>query len=336
MGFAERLKKMLNMSNDDGNRIIITGALGYIGSHTAVELIEAGFEVCLVDNLSCTNIEVLEGIEKITDVKPIYENIDCKDYVAMDKFMNKVGGIKAVIHCAALKNEENSDSNPLAYYRNNIGSLVTLLELLPVHKINCLVCSVPMAANQDSVYHSSLLMCERIINDSMKVNHDLYCTIVHHATAIGAHPTSLVGFNGERGDLQIDISRAAAGKCENVAVYENHIREYIDIMDIAKTHRHIIENIGSQKDRMLKQNLGSGCCLSDIEFVKLFEQINNVRISMDVRVPENNSEQQVVSSNGANSEKLKEAIKNIWRWQLHLGDIESDGKQKSGHLLGGS
>lgn len=323
MGFAERLRKMLNMSDDRGNRIMITGALGYIGSHTAVELIEAGFEVCLVDNLSCTNIDVLEGIEKITDVKPVYENIDCKDFVAMDKFMSKIGGIKAVIHCAALKNEESSGGNPLAYYRNNIGSLLTLLELLPIHRINHLICSVPKAEDNDSVYHSSLVMCERIINDAMKVNTELICTIVHHAAAIGAHPTSLIGFSGERGDLQIDVARVAAGKGESVVVREDRVREYIDIMDIAKTHRHIIEV--EQKERLVKQNLTSGCRLSDIEFVKMFEQENKVKVGLDIigKVPEN-------------ADGLKEAMKNIWRWQLHLEDMESEGKQKQGHLLGGS
>ena len=323
MGFAERLRKMLNMSDDRGNRIMITGALGYIGSHTAVELIEAGFEVCLVDNLSCTNIDVLEGIEKITDVKPVYENIDCKDFVAMDKFMSKIGGIKAVIHCAALKDEESSDNNPLAYYRNNIGSLLTLLELLPIHRINHLICSVPKAEYDDSVYHSSLVMGERIINDAMKVNTELICTIVHHAAAIGAHPTSLIGFYGERGDLQISVARAAAGKGDNVAVHEDRVKEYIDIMDIAKTHRHIIEK--EQKERLVKQNLTSGCRLSDIEFVKMFEQENKVKVGLEIigDVPEN-------------AEGLKEAMRNIWRWQLHLEDLESEGKQKQGHLLGGS
>lgn len=323
MGFAERLRKMLNMSDDKSNRILITGALGYIGSHTAVELIEAGFEVCLVDNLSCSNIDVLEGIEKITDVKPAYENIDCKDYVAMDKFMSKVGGIKAVIHCAALKNEEASGANPLAYYRNNIGSLVTLLELLPVHRINHLICSVPMAADSDSVYHSSLVMGERIIKDAMNVNKELRCTIVHHAAAIGAHPTSLIGFCGDRGDLQIDVARAAAGKDVNVVVRENRVMDYIDIMEIARIHKHIIEK--EQSERLVKQDLTSGCRLSDIGFVKMFEYVNNVKVGMEI-----------VGDMPENADKLKEAMRNIWRWQLHLEDLESDGKQKSGHFLGGS
>lgn len=323
MGFAERLRKMLNMSDENSNRILITGALGYVGSHTAVELIEAGYEVCLVDNLSCTNIDVLEGIEKITDVKPLFDNIDCKDYVAMDKFMSKVGGIKAVIHCAALKNEDASGNNPLAYYRNNLGSLVTLLELLPIHKINNLICSVPMAADSESVYHSTLLMGERIVKDALKVNADLHCTIVHHATAIGAHPTSLIGFSGDGSDLQIGVARAAAGKCESVAVVENRVREYIDIMEIAKTHRLIIDK--PHEEQMVRQNLSSGCKMSDLQFVKMFEQVNNVKIGTEI-----------IGDMPENADILKDAMKNIWRWQLHLEDLESEGKQKQSHLLGGS
>ena len=325
MGFTERLKKMLNMSTDSGNKVLITGGLGYIGSHTAVELIEAGYEVCIVDNLSCTNIDVLEGIEKITDVKPVFENIDCSDYVAMDKFMNRNSGIKAVVHCAALKDEEASGVRPLAYYRNNVLALVTLLELMPVHKINGLIYTVPACVSEESVYGSVTGMCERIIGDAAKVRPELRCRIVHHATAIGAHPTSLIGFNGERGELQIEMARAAAGKCGEVHAVEGREREYVDVMEIARKHKEIIGELEGQTEQVVRLDLGSGCRLNDRELVQLFMKVNSVKVA---GVEE--------SSCVRCQEEFEETMRYIWRWELHLEDLEAEGRQKSGRLLGGS
>ena len=113
MGVTKHIKKLFKSSNAVKDKILVTGGLGYIGSHTVVELIEAGYEICIVDNLSNSNIDVLKGIEKITGVKPVYENIDCTDYVAMNKFLAKNEGIRAVIHFAASKAVGESVEKPL-------------------------------------------------------------------------------------------------------------------------------------------------------------------------------------------------------------------------------
>ena len=141
MGVTKHIKKLFKSSTATKDKILVTGGLGYIGSHTVVELIEAGYEICIVDNLSNSNIDVLKGIEKITGVKPVYENIDCTDYVAMNKFLAKNEGIRAVIHFAASKAVGESVEKPLMYYRNNVVSLVNILELMPIHKIEGIVFS---------------------------------------------------------------------------------------------------------------------------------------------------------------------------------------------------
>ncbi|MFA6884431.1 MAG: NAD-dependent epimerase/dehydratase family protein, partial [Paludibacteraceae bacterium] len=122
-------------------RILVTGGTGYIGSHTVVELINAGFEPIIIDNLSNSNIGVLEGIKKITGVTPAFENIDCKDYISLDRFFEKYQGIKAIINFAASKAVGESVEKPLLYYRNNLLTLMNLLELMRKYKIGDFVFS---------------------------------------------------------------------------------------------------------------------------------------------------------------------------------------------------
>ena len=122
-------------------KILVTGGTGYIGSHTVVELQKEGFEVIIVDNLSNSNIDVLNGIEKITGIRPAFENIDCVDYVSMDRMFEKYSNIEAIIHFAASKAVGESVEKPLMYYRNNLVSLINLLQLMPIHKIKNFVFS---------------------------------------------------------------------------------------------------------------------------------------------------------------------------------------------------
>lgn len=123
------------------SRVLVTGGAGYIGSHTVVELINDGFEVVIVDNLSNSNVDVLDGIEKITGVRPAFENIDCVDYVAMDRMFDKYSDIESIIHFAASKAVGESVEKPLLYYRNNLVSLINLLQLMPIHKVKNFVFS---------------------------------------------------------------------------------------------------------------------------------------------------------------------------------------------------
>ena len=144
MEIKKKIKQTWNnwrASNSDAVKILVTGGTGYIGSHTVVELQQAGFEVYIVDNLSNSNIDVLNGIEKITGKMPVFENIDCTDYVAMDRFLSKHEGIQAIIHFAASKAVGESVKKPLLYYRNNVVSLINQLELMSIHHIKGIVFS---------------------------------------------------------------------------------------------------------------------------------------------------------------------------------------------------
>jgi len=122
-------------------KILVTGGTGYIGSHTVVELQKKGYEVVIVDNLSNSNIDVLNGIETITGIRPAFENIDCVDYVSMDRMFEKHNDIEAIIHFAASKAVGESVDKPLMYYRNNLVSLINLLQLMPIHKVKNIVFS---------------------------------------------------------------------------------------------------------------------------------------------------------------------------------------------------
>ena len=229
MEVKSRFKKFIEKFSFNKEKILVTGGLGYIGSHTVVELIESGFDVIVVDNLSNSNIDVLKGIEKITGSKPKFENIDCSDYVAMDKFLSKNEGIQAIIHFAALKAVGDSVKRPLPYYRNNIGSMIALLELMQVHKIPNMVfsssCTVygqadkmPVSENTpikiaQSPYGNTKQICEEIITDALAANDSLKAVVLRYFNPIGAHPSSYIGEqpNGVPENLVPYIVQTAAG-----------------------------------------------------------------------------------------------------------------------------
>ena len=178
------------------DRILVTGGTGYIGSHTVVELQQSGFEVIVVDNLVNSNVEVLCGIEKITGVRPIFENVDCTEYVNLDRTIEKYPDIKAIIHFAALKAVGESVNHPLEYYRNNLVSLINLLELMPKHKIenivfssSCTVYGQPdvLPVTEDapikkalSPYGNTKKIAEDIITDTINANHALSAILLRY------------------------------------------------------------------------------------------------------------------------------------------------------------
>lgn len=222
-----------------GDKILVTGGVGYIGSHTVVALMNAGYEVYVVDNLSNSNINVLNGIEKITGKRPVFENIDCTDYVAMDKFFTKYEGIKAVIHFAASKAVGESVAVPLKYYRNNVVSLVNLLELMPIHKVegivfssSCTVYGQPDILPVDesapiktalSPYGNTKQICERIIFDTVHANNSLKSIILRYFNPIGAHPSAYIGElpNGVPNNLVPFVVQTAAGLHKKIRIFGN-------------------------------------------------------------------------------------------------------------------
>lgn len=338
---------MLGFSHD---KILVTGGVGYIGSHTVVALMNAGYEVYVVDNLSNSNINVLNGIEKITGKRPVFENIDCTDYVAMDKFFTKYEGIKAVIHFAASKAVGESVAVPLKYYRNNVVGLVNLLELMPIHKVegivfssSCTVYGQPDILPVDesapiktalSPYGNTKQICERIIFDTVHANNSLKSIILRYFNPIGAHPSAYIGElpNGVPNNLVPFVVQTAAGIHKKIRIFGNDyntpdgtcIRDYINVMDLAEAHVLAVERM---LDKDLKApevfNLGTGRGLSVMELITRFEAVTGVKVPYEI-VGRREGDIEQVWANPALAQKVlkwkaktsvDDTLASAWRWQ---------------------
>lgn len=372
MGVTKKIKSYFKRSSNGKEKILVTGGLGYIGSHTVVELIDAGYEICIVDNLSNSNIDVLKGIEKITGVKPIYENIDCTDYVAMNKFLAKNEGISAVIHFAASKAVGESVEKPLVYYRNNVVSLINILELMPIHKIKGIVfsssCTVygqpevlPVTEEAPlqkalSPYGNTKQICENIINDTVATNPNIKSIILRYFNPIGAHPSALIGElpNGVPNNLLPFIAQTAAGIRKKLKIFGNDyntpdgscIRDYINVVDLAQAHIAAMRRIISDEvDDVETYNVGTGRGLSVLEILNAFETVNDVKVPHEIVGRRAGDIEQVwADPSYANKmldwkakTSLEDTVKSIWKWQLHLAEQDEDNDtQKGGKMLSGS
>jgi UDP-glucose 4-epimerase len=266
--------------------ILVTGGTGYIGSHTVVELQQSGHRVIIVDNLSNSNKSVLGGIAKITGIRPDFEQADCTDFKAMDVLFAKYGDIKAVIHFAASKAVGESVEKPLLYYRNNLTSLINLLELMSkygtealVFSSSCTVYGQPdvLPVNEDapikpalSPYGNTKQISEEIITDSIKAGARYKASILRYFNPIGAHPSAEIGELplGVPQNLIPYVTQTAAGLREMLSVFGNDyntpdgscIRDYIHVVDLAKAHVVALDRMldGKSADKLEIFNLGTG------------------------------------------------------------------------------
>ncbi|MBP8023551.1 MAG: UDP-glucose 4-epimerase GalE, partial [Paludibacter sp.] len=274
-------------------KILVTGGTGYIGSHTVVELQKEGFEVIIVDNLSNSNIEVLNGIEKITGIRPAFENIDCVDYVSMDRMFEKYNNVEAIIHFAASKAVGESVEKPLLYYRNNLVSLINLLQLMPIHKVrnfvfssSCTVYGQPdiLPVTEDapikpalSPYGNTKQIGEEIIRDTIYANSGLNSIILRYFNPVGAHASAEIGElpNGVPNNLMPFVTQTAIGMRKQLQVFGDDyntpdgscIRDYIHVVDLAKAHVVAVKRLLESKSKKNVEifNLGTGRGLSVLE-----------------------------------------------------------------------
>ena len=259
------------------SRILVTGGTVYIGSHTTVELMQQGYEVTVVDNLSNSSIDVLDGIAAIVGRRPEFENIDCGNFMDLDNVFRKYNDIVGVIHFAASKAVGESVEKPLLYYRNNLGSLVTLLEVMRLHQVSNIVfsssCTVYGQPDADhlpvdetapiqkalSPYGNTKQINEEIICDEAHADKNLHATILRYFNPIGAHPSALIGElpNGVPQNLLPFITQTAAGLRPELKVFGNDyntpdgscIRDYIYVVDLAKAHVKAIDRMLHADDR---------------------------------------------------------------------------------------
>lgn len=338
------------------SRILVTGGAGYIGSHTTVELMQQGYKVVIVDNLSNSNIEVLDGIQAIVGQRPDFENVDCNNYNDMERVFKTYPDIEAVIHFAASKAVGESVEKPLLYYRNNIGSLITLLDLMKAHEVHHLVfsssCTVYGQPDADhlpvnesapiqkalSPYGNTKQINEEIIQDEAHADKALHATILRYFNPIGAHPTALIGELplGVPQNLLPFVTQTAAGIRAELKVFGNDyntpdgscIRDYIYVVDLAKAHVKAVERMltGKAEEQVEIFNLGTGRGLSVLEIVRTFMEVTGVNLPYKiVGRREGDIEQVWADPKKANTvlgwkaeTPTADILASAWRWQQHL------------------
>ncbi|MCI6201335.1 MAG: UDP-glucose 4-epimerase GalE [Paraprevotella sp.] len=339
-------------------RILVTGGTGFIGSHTTVELQEAGYEVIIIDNLSNSRADVVDGIEKITGIRPHFENIDCCDIEALDKVFSKYEGIEGIIHFAASKAVGESVEKPLLYYRNNINSLVNLLELMPKHGVkgiifssSCTVYGQPTPENLPvteqspiqkalSPYGNTKQINEEIIQDYVHSGAHIKSIILRYFNPIGAHPSALIGELpiGVPLNLIPYVTQTAAGIREKLRVFGNDyntadgtcIRDYIYVVDLAKAHvkamSRILDNPEAQPVEIF--NIGTGEGVSTLQIIKRFEAVTGVKLNWEF-APRREGDIEKVWGNvdKANTilgwkadANLDDVLLSAWRWQQKLSE----------------
>ncbi len=334
-------------------KIIVTGGLGFIGSHTVVELQNEGFEVVAIDNLSNSSIEVLDGIEKISGKKPFFENIDLRDKSSVQSFFKKHTDVAGVIHFAASKAVGESVENPLLYYENNINSLVYLLqEMTNLKQANFIFsssCTVygqaeKMPITEDasvqpanSPYGNTKQIGEEIINDVAKVT-NINSILLRYFNPIGAHSSTEIGELplGIPQNLVPFITQTAFGLRKELSVYGNDyptpdgtcIRDYIHVVDLAKAHVIALQRLLNKQnlEKVEIFNLGTGTGSSVLDVITTFEKVSGQKLpykivnrrSGDVITAYANTDKANTVLGWKSELSLEDALSSAWKWEQKI------------------
>jgi UDP-glucose 4-epimerase len=339
-------------------KILVTGGTGFIGSHTVVELQIAGFEVIIIDNLSNSTAEVVDQIEQITGIRPEFHQLDMQNFELMDAFFEQSKGIKAVIHFAASKAVGESVLKPLMYYRNNLLSLVNLLECMEKQKIGHLVfsssCTVygqpdklPVTEETprktaESPYGNTKIVCEDIIRDYTKANQQIKAIALRYFNPIGAHPSSLIGElpRGIPGNLVPFVTQTAAGLRDQLQVFGNDyntpdgscIRDYINVVDLAKAHVIAIERLLNHQNESDFEffNIGTGTGVSVLELLHTFEKVTEQKVKYRI-VGRRAGDIEKIYADTAKANNvlgwksaatLEETLLSAWNWEKRIRNID--------------
>ncbi len=335
-------------------KILITGGAGFIGSHTAVSLIESGYAPVLVDNFSNSDQSVLKGIEKVVGRKLIFCQGDCNDASFLKNVFKRHAPIAGVIHFAAYKSVNESIEQPAKYYQNNIGSLLTLLDVMSDRGIPHLVFSSSATVygfpernpiTEDfplkevpSVYGKTKQICEQVINDVVRAGKPLKAIMLRYFNPIGAHPSGLIGELpiGIPNNLVPYITQTAAGIREKFTLFGSDyqtpdgscIRDFIHVLDLADTHVKAFGYLDTVQDKSCCEvfNVGTGRGHSVKEVVQTFEQANGLKLNYVVG-PRRPGDVEACYANVDRAKRilkweakrsLSEALQDAWRWQKNL------------------
>jgi len=332
-------------------KILVTGGLGFIGSHTVVALQSKGYEVIVIDNLSNSSLQVLEGITNITSKTPVFKKLDVRDKSKLESFFLEHRDIEGVIHFAASKAVGESVENPLLYYENNLASLVYLLQnmvkLKKQHLIFSSSCTVYGEADAlpileeapvkkaVSPYGNTKQICEEIINDSCSAYNELKAISLRYFNPIGAHPSSHIGELplGTPQNLVPYITQTAVGKRKELSVYGDDyptqdgtcIRDYIHVMDLAEAHVIALERLINSKSKEQYEvfNVGTGVGSSVLEVIHAFEKASGE--ALDYKIV-NRRPGDVVAAYADTAKAnevlgwkakrdLTQALKDAWKWE---------------------
>ncbi|MCQ2223281.1 MAG: UDP-glucose 4-epimerase GalE [Bacteroidaceae bacterium] len=335
--------------------ILVTGGTGFIGSHTTVELQNAGYEVVIVDNLSNSSADVIDGIEKITGIRPAFEQVDLRDFDATENVFKKYPAIKGIIHFAASKAVGESVEKPLLYYRNNLVSLINLLELMPKYDVkgiifssSCTVYGQPTAENLPvteaapiqkalSPYGNTKQINEEIIQDYIHSGANIKSIILRYFNPIGAHPTAFIGElpNGVPMNLIPFVTQTAIGIRKELKIFGNDyntadgtcIRDYIYVVDLAKAHVKAMERVlEKDTDPVEVFNIGTGTGLSTLEVIQGFEKATGVKLPWSY-APRREGDIEKVWGNVDKANNvlgwkadtpIEDVLASAWKWQCSL------------------
>ncbi|WP_026976643.1 UDP-glucose 4-epimerase GalE [Flavobacterium tegetincola] len=334
-------------------KILVTGGLGFIGSHTVVELQSEGFEVVIIDNLSNSSEEVMVGIEAISNIKPIFEKLDLREKSAVQSFFEKHHDIKGVIHFAASKAVGESVENPLLYYENNLSTLIYLLQELQkkdeasfIFSSSCTVYgqAEKMPITEDapiqsamSPYGNTKQIGEEIITDVAKVS-NIKAILLRYFNPVGSHPSAEIGELpiGVPQNLVPFITQTGMGLREKLSVYGDDyptpdgtaVRDYIHVVDLAKAHvialKRLLENKNLEKVETF--NLGTGTGSSVLEVINAFEKVSDKKLNYQI-VGRREGD---ITSAYANTDKanevlgwkaqstLEESLASAWMWEQKI------------------
>lgn len=334
-------------------RILVTGGLGYIGSHTVVELQEAGYDVSIIDNLSNSTIDVLDGITKISNTRPHFTELDIRDKMGLSTYFNSRSDIDGIIHFAASKAVGESVEKPLFYYENNISTLIYLLQNCKKHNIDhfifsssCTVYGEPdmLPITEDapvklaiSPYGNTKQISEEIIQDLCNIS-TLKSIALRYFNPIGAHSSAEIGELplGIPQNLVPFITQTAAGIREQLSVFGDDyntpdgscIRDYIHVVDLAKAHVIALKRIMNMEEsgRFEIFNIGTGHGSSVLEVIHAFEKVTGQKINYkivdrrpgDVTSVYADTKKANLELNWKAQFSLEDALLSAWKWEQKI------------------
>ncbi|MEO8471032.1 MAG: UDP-glucose 4-epimerase GalE [Chryseolinea sp.] len=337
-------------------KILVTGGAGYIGAHTVIELVNSGFEPVIVDNFSRSDRTLLEGIEKLLKRSITFEEADCGDKTAITRIFEERGPFSAVMHFAAYKSVGESVAKPFDYYKNNVGSLLTLLEVMQDQKVYDLIFSssctvygqpdfIPVDENAafkraESPYGATKQVCERILEDAVVVGFRIVS--LRYFNPIGAHPSALLGELpiGTPSNLVPYITQAAAGIREKLTVFGNDydtpdgscLRDFIHVVDLAEAHVVALKYMAAAPKTPLLEvfNLGTGIGVSVLQLIDKFMKVTGVSLRYEIGPRRPGDVEKVYADPKKVNEKLKwkarftveESLLHAWQWEKKIRNLK--------------